>query len=74
MIGIVILSFLDIIFQRKCQLVTSYSLKLQSTVVFKVRLCQIVNMLMTKPERMYIHKHCIFHCNKSKTIHGSTPV
>jgi len=27
-IGIVILSFLDIIFQRKGQLVTSYSLKL----------------------------------------------
>jgi len=29
---------------------------------------------MTKPEQMYINKHCIFHCTKSKTIHDSTPV
>ena len=29
---------------------------------------------MTKPERMYVNKHCVFHCSKSKTIHGSTPV
>jgi hypothetical protein len=26
------------------------------------------------PERMYVNKHCIFHCSKSKTIPGSTPV
>ena len=23
---------------------------------------------------MYVNKHCVFHCIKSKTIHGSTPV
>ena len=27
-----------------------------------------------KPERMHVNKHCVFHCSKSKTIHGSTPV
>ena len=68
--GIVILSFLDIIFQRKSLLVSGYNLKLD----VKFRLFQIVNMYMTKPERMYINKHCIFHCRKPKTIYGSTPV
>ena len=58
----------------KNRLVTSYSLNLMSTIVFKFRLCQIVHMYMTKPERMYINKHCIFQCSKSKTIHGSTTV
>ena len=23
---------------------------------------------------MYVNKHCVFHCSKSKTIHGGTPV
>jgi hypothetical protein len=23
---------------------------------------------------MYLNKHCIFHCSKSKTIHGGTSV
>jgi hypothetical protein len=27
-----------------------------------------------KPELMYVNKHCVFHCSKSKAIHGSTPV
>jgi hypothetical protein len=25
-------------------------------------------------ERIYASKHCVFHCSKSKTIHGGTPV
>ena len=25
-------------------------------------------------ERMYVNKHCVFHCSKSKNIHGGTPV
>jgi hypothetical protein len=29
---------------------------------------------LTEPERMYVNKHCVFHCSKSKTIHGGTPV
>jgi hypothetical protein len=28
----------------------------------------------TEPERMYVNKHCVFYCSKSKTIHGGTPV
>jgi hypothetical protein len=24
--------------------------------------------------RMYVNKHCVFYCFKSKTIHGGTPV
>jgi hypothetical protein len=27
-----------------------------------------------EPERIYVNNHCVFHCSKSKTIHGSTPV
>jgi hypothetical protein len=27
-----------------------------------------------QPERMYVNKHCVFYCSKSKTIHGGTPV
>ena len=23
---------------------------------------------------MYVNKHCVFYCSKSKTIHGGTPV
>jgi hypothetical protein len=23
---------------------------------------------------MYVNKYCVFHCSKSKTIHGGTPV
>jgi hypothetical protein len=23
---------------------------------------------------MYVNKHCVFHCSKSKTIHGSASV
>ena len=23
---------------------------------------------------MYVNKHCVFHCSKSKTIHGGTSV
>ena len=23
---------------------------------------------------MYVDKHCVFYCSKSKTIHGGTPV
>jgi hypothetical protein len=30
--------------------------------------------MFEEPERMYVNKHCAFHCIKSKTIHGSTPV
>ena len=41
---------------------------------FKIQLCQIVKMYMTKLERMYINKHYIFRCSKSKTIHGSKSV
>ena len=26
------------------------------------------------PARMYVNKHCVFYCNKSKAIHGGTPV
>ena len=26
------------------------------------------------PERMYVNKHRVFYCSKSKTIHGGTPV
>ena len=29
---------------------------------------------LTKLERMYVNKHCVFHCSKSKTVHDSTPV
>jgi hypothetical protein len=29
---------------------------------------------LKQPERVYANKHCVFHCNKSKTIHGGTPV
>jgi hypothetical protein len=29
---------------------------------------------LTEPERMYVNKHCVFYCGKSKTIHGGTPV
>jgi hypothetical protein len=29
---------------------------------------------LTKPERMYVNKHCVFHCSKSKIIHGRTPL
>ena len=29
---------------------------------------------LAEPERMYVNKHCFFHCSKSKTIHGGTPV
>jgi hypothetical protein len=29
---------------------------------------------LTKPERMSVYKHCVFHCSNSKSIHGSTPV
>jgi hypothetical protein len=25
-------------------------------------------------KRMYVNKHCVFHCSKSKTIHGGTRV
>ena len=25
-------------------------------------------------ERMYVNKHRVFYCSKSKTIHGGTPV
>ena len=30
--------------------------------------------VVKEPERMYVNKHCVFHCSKSKTIHGDTPV
>ena len=29
---------------------------------------------MAEPERMYVNKHSVFHCSRSKTIHGGTPV
>jgi hypothetical protein len=29
---------------------------------------------LTEPERMYVNKHCVFHCIKSKTSHGGTRV
>jgi hypothetical protein len=29
---------------------------------------------LTKPERIYVNKHCVFNCSKSKTINGGTPV
>jgi len=31
-------------------------------------------MYIVKLERMCINKHCTVHCNKFKSIHGSTPV
>jgi hypothetical protein len=31
-------------------------------------------VVLTEPARMYVNKHCVFYCNKSKAIHGGTPV
>jgi hypothetical protein len=28
----------------------------------------------TEPKWTYLNKHCVFHCSKSKTIHGGTSV
>lgn len=73
MTDIVILSFLDIIFQIKSQLVTRYSLKPDVSSWLKIPALSNCK-LKTKSERMYINKHCTVHRKKSKSIHGSTPV
>jgi hypothetical protein len=65
------------IFSAKSQLVTSYSLTFDVDSCLYIPAlsnCKHVMMYIVKLERMCINKHCTVHCNKSKSIHGSTPV